>query len=155
MDKAITLQLLGDAKKSHVKWVQRAKLLIEGLPIDENAIPLSCTDCDFGQWFYGEGQKLNMFGNMSCLGEIEKAHFTLHDQYMKIFKIYFSDNDRSFFSKIFSSKKKISEQEREMAREYFTKLQSASDEVLDHIGKLERRLYAIPQSTFDSNEIGS
>lgn len=154
MDKSVTLQLLGDAKKAHVKWVQRAKLLIEGLPIDEGAIPLSCTDCHFGQWFYGEGQKLNALGNMSCLGDIEKAHFTLHDQYMKIFKIYFSDTDRSFFSKLFSSKKKISEQEKEMAKEHFIKLQAASDEVLDHIGKLERRLYAIPQSSFDAGETG-
>lgn len=154
MDKAVTLQLLGDAKKAHVKWVQRAKLLIEGLPIDEGAIPLSCTDCNFGQWFYGEGQKLNALGNMACLSDIEKAHFTLHDQYTKIFKIYFSDNDRSFFSKLFSSKKKISEEEKEMAKEHFIKLQAASDEVLDHLARLERRLYAIPQSSFDASETG-
>ena len=154
MDKVVTLQLLSDAKKGHVKWVQRAKLLIEGLPIDEGAIPLSCTDCNFGQWFYGEGQKLNALGNMSCLNEIEKAHFILHDQYMKIFKIYFTDNDRSFLSKLFNSKKKISDQEKEMAKEYFSKLQSASEEVLDHISKLERRLYAISQSSFDAAETG-
>jgi hypothetical protein len=154
MDKAVTLQLLGEAKKAHIKWVQRAKLLIEGLPIDEGAIPLSSTDCVFGLWFYGEGQKLNALGNMTCLSEIEKAHFVLHDQYMKIFKIYFADNDRSFFSKIFSSKKKISDQEKDMAKEHFSKLQASSEEVLNHITKLERRLYAIPQSSFDENTTG-
>ncbi|MDO9207213.1 MAG: CZB domain-containing protein [Sulfuricurvum sp.] len=154
MDKAVTLQLLGEAKKAHVRWVQRAKLLIEGLPIDESAIPLSCTDCVFGMWFYGEGQKLNALGNMGCLADIEKSHFVLHDQYTKIFKIYFADNDRSFFSKIFSSKKKISEQEKEMAKEHFVKLQAASEEVLEQIGRLERRLYAIPQSSFDATETG-
>lgn len=154
MDKAVTLQLLGEAKKAHIKWVQRAKLLIEGLPIDEGAIPLSSTDCVFGMWFYGEGQKLNALGNMTCLSEIEKAHFVLHDQYMKIFKIYFADNDRSFFSKIFSSKKKISDQEKDMAKEYFSKLQASSEEVLNHITKLERRLYAIPQSSFDESTTG-
>ena len=150
VDKNITMELLGEAKKAHIKWTQRAKLLIEGLPIDESAIPLSSTDCAFGMWFYGEGQKLNALGNMGCLGDIEKAHFILHDQYMKIFKIYFANTERSFFSKIFSSKKKISEQEKEMAKEYFVKLQAASDEVLDVIGKLERRLYAIPQASFDA-----
>jgi hypothetical protein len=154
MDKAVTLQLLGDAKTAHLRWVQRAKLLIEGLPIDEGAIPLSGTDCNFGQWFYSEGQKLNALGNMDCLGEVEKAHFTLHDEYMKIFKIYFSDNDRSFFSKLFSSKKKLSDFEKELAKEYFIKLQAASDEVLSHIGRLERRLYAIPQSSFDASVTG-
>lgn len=149
MDKTTTLQSLSDAKKAHVKWVQRAKLLIEGLPIDEGAIPLSCTDCRFGEWFYSEGQKLNALGNMGCLDDIEKAHTTLHDEYMHIFKIYFSDTDRSFFSKLFSSKKKVSEIEQEKAKEHFIKLQAASEEVLDHIGRLERRLYAIPQSSFD------
>ncbi|MGZ8547617.1 MAG: CZB domain-containing protein [Sulfuricurvum sp.] len=154
MDKVITLQLLGEAKKAHIKWVQRAKLLIEGLPIDEGAIPLGSTDCVFGMWFYGEGQKLHSLGNMTCLSEIEKAHFVLHDQYMKIFKIYFADNDRSFFSKIFSSKKKISDQEKDMAKEHFSKLQASSEEVLNHITTLERRLYATPQSSFDESTTG-
>lgn len=149
MDKSITLELLGIAKRDHIKWVQRAKLLIEGLPIDENAIPLGCTDCAFGKWFYAESHKLHALGNMECLGDIEKAHFVLHDQYMKIFKIYFTD-DRSFFSKLFHSKKKITEQEKEMAKEQFVKLQNASEEVLDILAKLERRLYAIPQSSFDA-----
>ncbi|HLD23092.1 MAG TPA: CZB domain-containing protein [Sulfuricurvum sp.] len=154
MDKTLTLQSLGDAKKAHVKWVQRAKLLIEGLAIDESAIPLNCTDCAFGEWFYSEGQKLNALGNMGCLNDIEKAHFILHDEYMQIFKIYFADNDRSFISKWFSSKKKISDKEKEIAKDHFLKLQAASDEVLDHIGRLERRLYAIPQSSFDANMTG-
>jgi hypothetical protein len=149
MDKVNTLELLGTAKREHIKWVQRAKLLIEGLPIDENAIPLGCTDCAFGKWFYGESHKLNALGNMECLGDIEKAHFVLHDQYTKIFKIYFAD-DRSFLSKLFHSKKKITEQEREIAKEHFNKLQIASNEVLEVIGKLERRLYAIPQNSFDT-----
>lgn len=154
MDKTITLQSLSDAKKAHLKWVQRAKLLIEGLPIDEGAIPLSYTDCKFGEWFYSEGQKLNALGNMDSLVEIEKAHIELHDNYMHIFKIFFTDNDRSFFSKLFNSKKKISDEEREVAKSYFVKLQAASEEVLEHIGRLERRLYAIPQSSFDASIIG-
>jgi hypothetical protein len=154
MDKTLTLQSLGEAKKAHVKWVQRAKLLIEGMAIDESAIPLNCTDCVFGEWFYSEGQKLNALGNMGCLTDIEKAHFTLHDEYMQIFKIYFSDNGRTLFSKIFNTKKKVSDKEKEMAKDHFLKLQAASDEVLDHIGRLERRLYAIPQSSFDANMTG-
>lgn len=154
MDKTITLQSLSDAKKAHVKWVQRAKLLIEGLPIDEGAIPLSYTDCKFGEWFYSDGQKLNALGNMNCLGDIEKAHVALHDEYMHIFKIYFTDNDRSFFSKLFSSKKKITEEDKANAQAHFIKLQAASEEILDHIGRLERRLYAIPQSSFDASITG-
>ena len=106
MDKAITLQLLSDAKKAHVSWVQRAQLLIDGLPIDKDAIPLSCSDCEFGQWLYREGKKLTALGNIPHLEDIEKVHFDVHDQYMKIYRIYFADNDRSFFSKLLNSKKR-------------------------------------------------
>ncbi|MGD9969905.1 MAG: CZB domain-containing protein [Sulfuricurvum sp.] len=150
MDKAKTLELLGEAKKAHIQWVQRAKHLIEGLPIDQSAIPLGSTDCIFGQWFYGEGQKLHGIGNMDCLMEVEKSHFELHDHYMNIFKIYFGETNRSLLAKIFNSKKKVSDQEKEMARIYFSKLQDASTEVLELISRLERRLYALPQSSFDA-----
>ena len=155
MDKAITLQLLSDAKKAHINWVQRAQLLIDGLPIDKDAIPLSCSDCVFGQWLYQEGKKLTTLGNIPHLEDIEKVHFDLHDQYMKIFKIYFADDDRSFFSKLLNSKQKISDQGKEMAKEYFKKMQAASEQLLNLIGKLERRLSAIPETTFNKSTNGS
>lgn len=152
MDKAVTLQLLSDAKKAHVNWVQRAQLLIDGLPIDKDAIPLSCSDCEFGQWLYKHGQKLNTLGNVPQLGDIEKVHFDIHDQYMKIYKIYFADDDRTFLSKLLGSKKKISDQSQEMAKAHFKKLQIASDQLLLLIAKLERRLSAIPETTFNESE---
>lgn len=152
MKKAVTLQLLSDAKKAHVNWVQRAQLLLDGLPIDKDAIPLSCSDCEFGQWLYREGQKLNALENVPYLSHIEKVHFDVHDHYMKIFKVYFAEDNRSFLSKLFKSKEKISDQGIEMAKEHFKKLQAASEELLTLIGKLERRLFAISESTFNASE---
>lgn len=107
MDRTATLQLLAEAKKSHVKWVQRAKLLIGGLPVDQDAIPLNCTDCDFGKWFYDKGQQLNALGVTECLHDIEKAHFEVHEHYTKIFKIYFDTSDRSFFPKFLVPKRRL------------------------------------------------
>jgi hypothetical protein len=152
LDKAITLQLLSDAKKAHVNWVQRAQLLIDGLPIDKDAIPLSCRDCEFGQWLYEHGQKLNELGNIPHLEDIEKVHFDTHDHYMKIYRIYFADDERSFLSKLFNSKEKISDQGKAMAKDHYKKLQVASDRLLILIGKLERRLFAIPEMTFNTSE---
>lgn len=148
LDKAVTLQMLGDAKKAHVNWVQRAQLLIDGLPIDKDAIPLSCRDCEFGQWLYEHGQKLNSLGNIPHLEDIEKVHFDTHDHYMKIYRIYFTENNRSFLSKLLKSKKKISDQEKELAKAYFKKLEIASEQLLHLISKLERRLFAIPENIF-------
>lgn len=148
MQKEAVLERLAAAKKAHIKWVNRAKSLVEGLPIDKDAIPMDSTECQFGTWFYSDGQKLNMLTNMDCMGTIETLHTQLHDTYLKIFKLYFGEDKRSFFSKLFNTKSKIGEMEKEMARDYFGHLEGISKKLLEEIGKLERRLYAMPGDTF-------
>ena len=148
LNKADTLEQLRNAKKAHVKWVQRAKALIEGLPVEKEQIPVDCTACAFGEWFYSDAQKLNAIPNMTCLKEIETQHFELHDIYMKIFKIYFSDTGRSLFSKLLGTQKKITESEKEMAQEYFRQLKETSERLLEQIEKLERRLMALQSGLF-------
>jgi hypothetical protein len=149
MNKEETLEQLSAAKKAHIKWVNRAKSLVEGIPVEKDAIPVDSTECRFGQWFYGEGQKLNAMSNMECLGKIETLHFSLHDIYMKIFKLYFGEMNRSFFSKIFKTQTKISDRDKEIARDYFVQLEQVSKELLEEIGKLERRLYATAAASFE------
>ncbi|MFZ2890367.1 CZB domain-containing protein [Sulfuricurvum sp.] len=148
MNKEETLTHLRNAKKAHITWVHRAHALIEGLPIEKEQIPVSCTDCKFGQWFYGEGQRLNMMPSMDCLKEIETLHFELHDIYMKIFKIYFTDEDRSFFSKFFGTRKKISPLQQNVAKEYYVQLKDISEKLVNTIERLERRLFALQEGAF-------
>lgn len=148
MNKEDTLTHLRNAKKAHITWVHRAHALIEGLPIEKEQIPVSCTDCKFGLWFYGEGQRLNMMPSMDCLKEIETLHFELHDIYMKIFKIYFTDEDRSFFSKFFGTRKKISPLQQNVAKEYYVQLKDISEKLVNTIERLERRLFALQEGAF-------
>ncbi|MDD2830092.1 MAG: CZB domain-containing protein [Sulfuricurvum sp.] len=148
MNKEETLVHLRNAKKAHITWVQRAHALIEGLPIEKEQVPVGCTECKFGLWFYGEGQALGMIPNMDCLKEIEKLHYELHDIYMKIFKIYFSDDDRSLFSKLFGTRKKISAVNQEVAEEYYHQLKAVSERLVEGIDRLERRLFALQENTF-------
>lgn len=149
MNKQETLEQLSAAKKAHIKWVNRAKSLVEGLPVEKDAIPVDSTECQFGQWFYGEGQQLNALPSMECMGKIENLHFALHDNYMKIFKLYFGEPNRSFFSKIFNLKPKISDEDKATAREYYVKLEEVSKQLLDEIGRLERRLHAMSSERFE------
>jgi len=148
MNKSDTVEQLHNAKKAHVKWVQRAKALIEGLPVEKDAIPVDCTECKFGQWFYSDGQNLNAIPGMDCLHEIETLHFNLHDIYMKIFKVYFGEMNRSFFSKLFNMKKKVSESDKEIARAYYEQLLEVSHQLLEVIDRLERRLHAMTSDAF-------
>lgn len=148
MGKEETLTQLSSAKKAHIAWVTRARALIEGLPIEQEQIPVNCTDCKFGLWFYGDGQRLNRMSGMSCLKEIEALHMQLHETYMQIFKIYFSDTDRSFFAKLFGTRKKISPEHQETAKENYRELKAISEKLIAEIERLERRLFAMPAGNF-------
>ena len=122
---------------------------MEGIPVEKDAIPVDSTECQFGQWFYGEGQKLNALPSMDCMGKIEPLHFTLHDNYLKIFKLYFGEPNRSFFSKLFNMKPKTSDLDKEIARDYCMKLEDVSKQLLEEISKLEGRLYATTAQSFE------
>ncbi len=148
LDKNETLEQLRNAKKAHLKWVQRAGSLIDGMPVEKEQVPVGCTECVFGGWLYSDAQKLNVIPNMSCLQEIEKFHTELHDIYMEIFRIYFSEEERGFFAKLLGKKRKISEEDKMLAQEYYRQLKISSERLLGQIDKLERRLTALQSSVF-------
>ena len=148
MDKKEIVDQLRTAKSSHIKWLQKAKLLINGLPIKEDAIPIDSTECKFGKWFYTEGQKLNNMPNnaLACMTTIENLHFDMHDIYLKIFKIFFSKPKQGIFFKIFGlQKKELTVVELSTAKEYFLQMEIVSKDLLEELNRLERRLLAIPE----------
>ncbi|MDF1879118.1 CZB domain-containing protein, partial [Sulfurimonas sp. SAG-AH-194-C20] len=142
------------AKAAHIKWVQKAKLLINGLDIEESSIPIDSTECKFGKWFYSDGQMLNALSNnpLECMKRIEDLHFDLHDMYLNIFNVYFAENKKSgFFAKIFGfNKKTISDAEHTLAEGYYEKMEVISRELLDEINRLERRLIAISDQKIEA-----
>jgi mevalonate kinase len=147
MDKNEVLTQLRTAKAAHIKWLQKAKLLITGIEVDENAIPIDSTECNFGKWFYSEGQMLNALSNnpIESMKEIETLHSKLHDKYLKIFSIFFAkDKKTGFFAQLFGKKRKDpSTAEQELAKEYYSEMEKISQDLLDAINKLERRLVAV------------
>ena len=148
MEKEDVLGHLRAAKAAHIKWVQKAKLLINGLDVEENAIPVDSTECKFGKWFYSDGQILNALTNNppECMSNIEKLHFDLHDIYMQIFNIYFNKNKGTFFTKFFGLRRKnVSEIEAKVAHDYYDKMEDVSRDLLDEINRLERRLIAVSE----------
>ena len=154
MKKDEVLGHLRAAKAAHIKWVQKAKLLINGLDISESAIPVDSTECAFGKWFYSDGQILNALSNnpLECMQHIEALHFNLHDTYLKIFSIYFSeDKKKGFFAKLFGLKKKEpTSAELEAAHDYYAQMEKVSQELLDEINRLERRLVAVSDDKIEA-----
>lgn len=152
MEKNVILEQLRAAKAAHINWVQRAKMLISGFKIDEDAIPVNSTQCRFGQWFYSDAQKLNGLRNNSieCLSKIEKLHFDLHDIYLNIYKIYYDMEPQGFFSKLFGKKKKITEEASKLAKEYFNDMEKVSKELVEEINIMERRIIALPEEELNA-----
>jgi len=152
MDKEIVLTQLRAAKAAHISWVQKAKFLIEGIDIDKNSIPVNSTECKFGKWFYSDAQKLNGLRNNSleCMETIEELHAKLHDAYLKIFKLYYTVESQGFFSKLFSNKKKLTDETIELGREYYIHLEDISKDLLAEIARLERRVIAIQDSEIEA-----
>ena len=153
MKKEEILNHLRAAKDSHIRWVRNAKLLVNGMDIDKNAIPIDHTGCKFGQWFYKEGQMLNGLPNNSIesMKKIEDLHSQLHDTYLKIFNIFFSKKKGGFFSKLFGfNKKKINEEDLNKAKEYLKELEQISKELVNEINILERRIIALPEEKIEN-----
>ncbi|MDB2562029.1 CZB domain-containing protein [Sulfurimonas sp.] len=148
MEKENILNELRAAKVAHLKWVQRAKSLISGMPVEKEAIPLDYTDCVFGKWFYSVGQEIALLPGMSVMDSIGEKHTHLHDMYFKIFQIYFGDSTKSFFAKLLKMKKKVSAAEEEMAQQYYAELEKISKELVELIGRLERRINALGEEFF-------
>jgi len=147
MEKNTILEQLRAAKAAHINWVQRAKMLISGFKVEEDAIPVNSTQCQFGKWFYSDAQRLNGLRNnpMNCMDEIEKLHFELHDIYLNIYKIYYDMKPEGFFSKLFGRKKKITEDSSKLAKEYFASMEEVSKKLVKEINLMERRIVALPE----------
>ena len=147
MKKEEILGHLRAAKSAHIQWVQRAKLLISGVDVEKDSIPVNSTECKFGKWFYSDGQILNSLANnpLECMQEIEQLHMELHDQYLKIFTIYFSKEKQGFFAKLFGfSKREVTRVEQDLAEEHYAKMDEISKKLLEEINRLERRIVAVP-----------
>ncbi len=155
MEKEEVLEHLRSAKAAHIEWVQKAKLLINGIDIEEDAIPIDATECKFGKWFYKDGQILNSLSNnpMECMKSIEGLHLSLHDKYLEIFNIYFSQEKKAgFFAKLFGIKKKkeLSEEEVEKSTTSYAEMEKISQDLLEEINRLERRLVAVSEEKIQS-----
>ena len=75
------------AKISHKKWMSFVQILLRLGDVEEakSAIPINYTLCDFGRWYYGEGQVLNLFPEFV---QMEDVHMNVHDTYLQIYNLF-------------------------------------------------------------------
>jgi len=137
MNKVETLDKIRAAKRSHVTWVKRARSLIDGLPVDQEKVPILPTECIFGQWYYSDGQALS---NLDTFKAIEQAHNKLHNTYAEIFKLLFEDNKPSLFTRMLGTSAKPKQQSIDTANKLFHELQAMSDLIVNKLEALEGQI---------------
>jgi len=132
-----------------VVWVDRARSLVNGLEIKKEQIPLEVTSCEFGKWFYCDGQILLVIFSEEAIKKLEDKHRELHEIYMNIFKTYFDTSTQSLLAKLFKRRKKISEREKHLAMEDLIKLEEVSSELISYLNIIEKKMNRIDEATFE------
>ena len=144
------LKSIRSARREHVKWVYKAKKLVNGLEISKDEIPLKVTDCDFGKWFYCDGQILLSIFKEEAIEKLDAKHRELHDIYMNIFKIYFDTSNMSLLARLLKrKKKKISVAQEQEAIEYLAQLEEVSVELVSYLNIIEKRITFIDEKSFE------
>ncbi|WP_339137814.1 MAG: CZB domain-containing protein [Candidatus Electrothrix sp. GW3-4] len=149
MDKTEVITILKLAAVSHRAWLSNAQALIDGIPLDKDKVPVGATECEFGKWYYGDGQQLK---NITGFKEIEKAHDKLHETYMEIFALLYGDKSKkpSFFSKLIGTAQKAAAEKREAARAKSLILKDHSTEVIDRMEHLQKVINAMGEKQLSS-----
>jgi len=132
------LEHLDAARRSHIKWLNRAKSIVEGKNIVRDPHPLESTACQFGLWFHGEGEKLYDMLQIEGNSTIRLIHNKLHEKYLKIYEIYFGSAEGILYDqKARLEKQKVSIAKEEEAKGFLQDLRELSYRMLDKITHLE------------------
>ncbi|WP_127477160.1 CZB domain-containing protein [Sulfurivermis fontis] len=141
MDKKQVITHLRATKSAHIKWRAYAQAIVAGLPINEDQVPVIHTDCAFGKWYYGPGQKLSSLPGFQA---IETPHEALHSIYMQIFKLLFETEEISFFQKLIGTGKKRDDR-REQLNTLLNRLIEMSKTLLAAIELLEQEVLGMDE----------
>lgn len=151
MEKETILEELRLARSAHIEWVERARMVIEGVEIAKEAVPVECTACRFGRWWYGHGQTLKVLrnNNADTMDKIEVSHRTIHELYLEIFKIYFVAPQKRWYSVLTDwMPRKIAMRDKVLSRGYYRQIEAHSRELLEALQLVERRIHAINKHEF-------
>lgn len=135
MNKKDAIEQLRSAKSAHIQWRAYAQALIAGIEVKQDHVPVIHTDCRFGKWYYGEGQKL---ASLSGYLDIELPHENLHKIYMKIFKLMFDETEVGLLGRMFGKQSRLDRRNQQEAEQLLEKMLVVSSELLGVIGLLEK-----------------
>jgi len=149
MTKNNALEHIEAARRSHIKWLNRAISMTRGSSAIRDPHPLASTACQFGLWFNDEGK--NLYDKLGTEGfdKIHLLHTKLHEKYLNIYEIYFGSSEGIVYNqKAVLTKNTISKLQEEEAQAHMAKLRKLSYAMLEELSVLQEE---VKQSTlFDA-----
>lgn len=138
------LERLREAKQGHINWMHNIKLMVYGYEVNKQSIPLNTVQSKFGQWIYGEAQKIKSIHTIKreYILEVEASHLKTYTLYFHIHRICSDTKSNRNISTLLSLKP--AQQEHEMAKQYYKELEVASKELMYHTLRLEKYLLSFP-----------
>ena len=141
MNKYATLEHLENARRGHIKWLNRAKSIIDGGSVVRDPHPLASTECAFGLWFNKEGTKLYDTLQIEGLDTIHSLHHQLHDKYLLIYETFFGSAEGVVYDrKAKLTKRNVRQEEEDKAKEHFLELRELSYKMLQEIENLQKHI---------------
>lgn len=137
------------ARTEHIRWVHVIKLLVSGVDIDENKIELDATRSQFGVWYYDEAMLFRLSISRLVLEKIENILMELHDEYMKIYSIYYGNKKNNRFSSFFGERTRISANEMKLSQGYYEDIVRLSDILKKELNIFEIHLKSFSDEQFD------
>jgi hypothetical protein len=138
MTKNNALEHLDAARRSHIKWLNRAKSMVEGKNMIRDPHPLASTACQFGLWFNDEGHRLYTLLQIEGEDKIHLLHDKLHEKYLNIYEIYFGSAENIVYDqKARLAKRAVSKVQDEEAKNLMQDLKKLSYRMLEEIIHLE------------------
>ncbi len=139
MTKHQALEHLDAARRSHIKWLNRAKSIVEGKNMVRDPHPIASDACQFGVWFNNEGEKLYALLQIDGEHTVRLIHDKLHEKYLSIYEIYFGSAEGIVYNqKARLLKKEVTPEEDERARSLMQDLRKLSYRMLEEIIHLEQ-----------------
>ena len=135
------------ARTYQVKWANQIKLMVSGVTVEKDTIPIDQTDSEFSKWLYDEAMIFSTSNAKNVIDEMIDLHGRCYDIYLKIYGTLFSGQKNGIMA-MFGSKK-ASPNDLKLAQNYYEDLMKTSDQLLGRLRSFESIMLSLPETKFD------
>jgi hypothetical protein len=152
MQKETIIKHIEKARKAHLTQLQKVQFLVKGMPLDVEPTTVSKYKCVFGSWLYSDEEFIKKALGASLFTEVEALHSQWHEEYQKIYQIYYVDSGKGLLSKLLGKKGKVPALEQDKAQTYLTGIEQTTEALIRKIDVMKRRINSLSPSHFDDVE---